>query len=63
MASDTTSRARRGAIALAIVLAWPCGLAAQHDQVPEPAAYALTDVSVVQADGERSDGVTIVVRG
>lgn len=55
--------ARWAGTALLLVLAWPGRAAAQYTEVPAPAAYALTDVTVVQADGRRSDGITIVVRG
>lgn len=46
-----------------LVLAWPGRLAAQFGEVPPPAAYALKGVSVVQADGRRVEGVTVVIRG
>ncbi len=36
---------------------------AQYTDVPEPAAYALQAVTLVDADGRRSEGVTVVVRG
>jgi imidazolonepropionase-like amidohydrolase len=36
---------------------------AQYVDVPRPPAYALEDVTVVQPDGRRSEGVTVVVRG
>ncbi len=48
---------------LPLVLAWPGRLTAQHTEVPPPAAYALRGVTVVQADGRRAEGVTVVVRG
>ncbi len=51
-----------GAVFL-LALARPDRAAAQYTDVPAPAAYALTDVSIVQADGRRTDGVTVVVRG
>jgi len=35
---------------------------AQYERPPAPAAYALTGVSVVQGDGARVDGVTVVIR-
>ncbi len=41
----------------------PAPLAAQYTEPPPPAAYVLTDVTVVQSDGRRTSGVTIVVRG
>jgi hypothetical protein len=43
---------------LAIALAWPGGLAAQFNDPPAPAAYALQGVTVVQADGTTLMGVT-----
>lgn len=46
-----------------LALAWPGRLAAQFVEAPPPAAYALKGVSVVQADGRRTDGMTLVVRG
>ncbi|MFQ5703931.1 MAG: hypothetical protein ACE5HT_07910, partial [Gemmatimonadales bacterium] len=48
-------------IALGIALA-PTGALAQFTALPEPAAYALENVVVVQADGSRTNGITIVVR-
>jgi hypothetical protein len=48
---------------LPFALLWPGRLAAQYTEVPPPAAYALQGVTVVQADGRRSEGVTVVVRG
>lgn len=62
---STVKLARRGVLAglLAIGLSMPAGVAAQYETVPRPAAYALQNVTVVQADGSRTDGVTIVVRG
>lgn len=48
---------------LAALLASPSAAAdAQHERVPEPAAYALEDVTLVRADGTRQRGVTLVVR-
>lgn len=49
--------------AVPLVLLWPGRLAAQFGEVPPPAAYALKGVSVVQADGRRIEGMTVVVRG
>lgn len=49
------------AAALAVLLALPAE--AQHTEPPEPAAYALEDVTLVQADGTSREGVTLVVRG
>lgn len=54
---------RLGALALAAAFAWPAPLAAQHTEPPTPAAYVLSGVTVVQADGERREDVSIVVRG
>lgn len=63
------SRARTGhagvasallALALAPFVASP--LHAQYSTVPEPAAYALRNVTVVAADGRRTPGVTLVVQ-
>lgn len=36
---------------------------AQYDAPPEPAVWVLEDVTVVQADGARQEGLTVVVRG
>ncbi len=36
---------------------------AQYDEAPPPAAWALENVTVVHADGERAEGMTLVVRG
>lgn len=52
-----------GMALLALVPAAPARLAAQHTEVPPPVAYALRGVTVIQADGSRSVGVTVVVRG
>jgi imidazolonepropionase-like amidohydrolase len=51
--------------ALALTLAWalPVDSAAQYVTVPPTAAYALQDVTVIQADGRREDGMTLVIRG
>jgi hypothetical protein len=48
---------------LAVALAWPGALEAQFNDPPGPAAYALQNVTVVQADGSRMDSVTLVIRG
>lgn len=45
-----------------LFLAAPVGGAAQLEAPPEPAAYALENVTVVHADGRRQSGVTLVVR-
>jgi hypothetical protein len=55
--------ARAGALAAAVVLGLPVAAAAQFEDVPRPAAYALQNVTVVQADGRMMEGVTVVVRG
>ncbi len=47
---------------LAGVVISPAALFAQYVEPPPPAAYALQDVNVVQADGEMTDGVTILIR-
>ena len=44
-------------------LGLPQAASAQYDAPPPPAAYALQNVTVVQADGTRTPGVTLVVRG
>lgn len=41
----------------------PAPASGQYETVPRPPAYALEGVAVVQADGSRTEGVTIVVRG
>lgn len=51
------------AIAAVALLAVPALATAQYTTVPPAAAYALEGVTVVQADGRRAEGVTIVVRG
>jgi imidazolonepropionase-like amidohydrolase len=38
------------------------GARAQYDAPPDPAAWVLQDVTVVQADGARQEGMTLVVR-
>jgi hypothetical protein len=48
---------------MAILLAWPAGLAGQHNEPPAPAAYALQGVTVVSPDGVQRPGMTVVVRG
>lgn len=55
--------ARLGLTVLALVAALPGVASAQFMEPPAPAAYALRGVTVVQADGRRSEGVTLVVRG
>lgn len=54
---------RRGALAgAAAVLTLAAGLQAQHSEPPVPAAFALTDVTVVRPDGSRQEGLTLVTR-
>lgn len=48
---------------VALAAASPAGLQAQHERPPPPAAYALENVTVVDAEGGRQEGVTLVVRG
>lgn len=40
----------------------PAALPAQHSSPPPPTAHALEDVTLVQPDGSRQEGVTVVVR-
>jgi hypothetical protein len=57
-------RARTGALGIVVALAlMPSIAAAQYETVPRPAAYALEGVTVVQANGQRQAGVTVVIRG
>ncbi len=49
-----------GCVAAVIALPWPA--MAQFREPPPPAAYAIQNVTIVQADGSRAEGVTIVVR-
>lgn len=49
-------------LVLTAYLAWPAVVAAQFTDPPPPAAYALQNVTVVAADGTRTDSVTLVVR-
>jgi hypothetical protein len=49
-------------LAFLALLALPAQGAAQHDDPPPPAAYALRNVTVHHADGRKQAGVTIVVR-
>ncbi len=56
-------RAPRVARIAAALLAVPLALHAQFTRPPAPAAYALKGVTVVAADGTRSTGMTLVVRG
>lgn len=41
----------------------PAGVAAQYDQAPPPAAWAMANVTVTHADGRTETGMTVVVRG
>ena len=47
---------------LAGVVLFPAAVTAQYVEPPPPAAYTLQGVTVVQADGDISEGVTIVIR-
>ncbi len=49
--------------ALAVITLRPTGVTAQFTAPPPPAAYALTGVTVVQADGSQISDVNIVIRG
>jgi hypothetical protein len=49
-------------LAFIALLAFPAMGAAQYEEPPPPAAYALENVTVVHADGRKEAGVTIVVR-
>ena len=60
---STAALARASVLTGAVLLGLPVTAAAQYEDVPRPAAYALENVTVVQADGQRLEGVTIVVRG
>lgn len=50
-----------GAAGAALLL--PLDAAAQFTEPPRPAAYALQNVTVVQADGTQQAGQTVVIRG
>lgn len=50
------------AVAIFFGLGLPPGATGQLREPPPPAAYALEDVVVVEADGTRREGVTLVVR-
>lgn len=60
MQSKAGMLARAGVLAALLV---PAAAFAQYESVPGPAAYALQNVTVVQADGRRQENVTVVVRG
>lgn len=53
----------RPVLALALLAAASGRASAQYTDPPAPAAYALKGVTVVQADGSRRAGLTLVVRG
>lgn len=55
--------ARASAAVALLLAAFPTWAVAQYTAVPGPAAYALQGVTVVQADGRRTQDVTLVVRG
>ena len=55
--------ARASVLAALVALAAPALATAQYVDVPRPPAYALQGVTVVQADGSRTENVTVVVRG
>jgi imidazolonepropionase-like amidohydrolase len=56
-------RAPAFGLVLGLALALPVPLHAQFTEAPAPAAYALANVTVVRADGTRTPGQTVVVRG
>src|SRR5690606_4929942 len=56
------SAAMPALLALAAIPLAAAPLHAQYTSVPEPAAYALRNVTVVAADGRRTEDVNIVVR-
>lgn len=49
-------------LVLALLVALPAGLQAQQEKPPPPAMYALSDVTVVDAAGQRRSGMTLVIR-
>lgn len=51
-----------GVMTLAVLVADPEAAAGQYDEPPPPAAWALRGVTVVAADGSRTEDVTVVVR-
>lgn len=63
MQSEAGMLARAGVLAVLLVPGMPALATAQYESVPRPAAYALRNVTVVQADGRRQEGVTVVIRG
>ncbi|MFP3949278.1 MAG: hypothetical protein ACLFWG_11170 [Longimicrobiales bacterium] len=46
----------------ALSLTGGSSLSAQYTSAPPPAAYALEGVTVTQGDGQRTDGITLVIR-
>ncbi len=50
-------------LALVFAATSPPPAAAQFEDVPPPAAYALEGVTIVRPDGTRTGGVTVIVRG
>lgn len=62
MMSEATL-ARAGVLSCALALGLPVTVAAQYEAVPRPPAYALQNATVVRADGRRTEGVNVVVRG
>ncbi|HET7273629.1 MAG TPA: amidohydrolase family protein [Longimicrobiaceae bacterium] len=60
LASPMLARAAILVLALCCV---PAALRAQYMTAPAPAAYALEGVTIVEADGTRSENVTVVIRG
>ncbi|UCG85033.1 MAG: amidohydrolase family protein [Gemmatimonadota bacterium] len=63
MIPHRSSTAWVSAAALAGFTFFPSLAVAQFVEPPPPAAYALQDVTVVQADGSRAAAVSIVIRG
>ncbi|MGH7475439.1 MAG: hypothetical protein ACRELD_04065 [Longimicrobiales bacterium] len=53
----------RGSLALACALTLPAPAVAQFTEPPAPAAYALSGVTVVYADGRQATDQTVLVRG
>ena len=49
-------------LSIFLVLLNPAPAEAQYEAPPDPAGWALLDVTVVQSDGARQEGVTVVVR-
>ncbi len=61
--SGPATKLPRLAAAIAVLALGARDVGAQYNTTPAPAAYALKGVTVVGADGRRTTGVTIVVRG